>query len=787
MTLPSSFIDPLLRIHQSLSQYPILRTRIRSRMRKEIFSRGILTAEEFKIQVREQAISSQSREGMLDPFGEEPEDIWRTRLARVRSYLTDFHFAHNLSYELYEEIVRKVLEERGALDGDWLADFNAELAPQEFIVEQAQQISLLPPEEQKVYQARMEELKVVMIRNMISDQLAYIKIAKKWFTIEDLLNISERKSGMGKVGGKAAGMLLAQRIIKQIGDKDLQKCVKIPDSYFLAADVMYAYMANNNLMHWADQKYQTVEQIREDEDKLLGEYLQGSFPLDIEEELLDIMKKIGGKPMIVRSSSLLEDNFGTSFAGKYESHFLPNQGTREENFRAFIRAIQKVYASVLYADPLLYRRSKDLIDYDERIAILIQVVEGEKIRDYYLPHAAGVAFGSNLYRWSPQIKKEDGFLRLVWGLGTRAVDRVGNDYPRMVALSHPMLHTQSDARSIQGYSQKEVDLIDLKENVFKTLPIEKVFHRKYPIMRYIAQVYHQGYLSPIRSNLIEDGVDNLVITFDEMLRRTPLADKMRRMLKTLEKEYHSPVDLEFTVKVKKHNTTSPDVSIAILQCRPQSSFKEEDVALPQDLPEEDIIFSTNRVLTHGQISGIEYVLYVDAGGYFKLPTSADRFALGRTVGMVNRKLAEESFICVGPGRWGTINPDLGVRVGYSEIYHTKALIELSGQEIGSAPEPSFGTHFFQDLIEAHIYPLAVYLDDKEMIFNRDFFDNTKNIFPEMFPEEKKFFDSIRLIKVSDFRPKSHIDIIINDDEGKAVAYLVSEEESKTEDDLVEGA
>ncbi len=785
MTLPSSNLDPLLNIHQSLNQYPILRTRMRSRMRKELFSRGIISSEEFKIQVREQAISSQAREGMTNPFGEEPEDIWRTRLARVRTYLTDFHFAYNLSFELFEDIVRSTLEDRGAIDGNWIADFNAELAPPEFLIEKAQQIALLAKEDQKVYRAPVEELKVVMIRNMISDQLAYIKIAKKWFTLEDLLSISERKIGMGKVGGKAAGMLLAQRIIQKVGDEDLKKTVRIPESYFLAADVMYAYMANNNLMRWADQKYESVEQIREEEDILLEEYLKGNFPPDIEDELQIILDKIAGRPMIVRSSSLLEDNFGTSFAGKYESHFLPNQGNPEENFRAFIRAIQKIYASVLYADPLLYRRSKDLVDYDERIAILIQVVEGEQIGDYYLPHAAGVAFSNNLYRWSPQIKKEDGFLRLVWGLGTRAVDRVGDDFPRMVALSHPMLHTHSDARNIYGYSQKMVDLIDLKDNVFKSLPIEKVFHRRYPIMRYIAQNYEHDYLSPIRSNLIEGDISNLVITFDEMLRRTPLADKMRRILTLLEKEYRSPVDMEFTVKVQNPNTTAPDVSITILQCRPQSFFKEIEVEIPKDLPQEDIFFTTNRVLTHGQVSGIDYVLYVDAEGYFKLPTSADRFALGRIIGVINDKLQDETFICVGPGRWGTINPDLGVRVGYSDIYHSKALIELSGKEIGSAPEPSFGTHFFQDLIEAQIFPIAVYLDDKDIVFNREFLDTTPNLFPELYPDDKKFFNSIRLLKVEDYRPDSKLELIINDDESKAVAYFVKNETGENPEDISE--
>ena len=138
---------------------------------------------------------------------------------------------------------------------------------------------------------------------------------------------------------------------------------------------------------------------------------------------------MGQQPLIVRSSSLLEDNFGTSFAGKYESHFCPNQGTPEENLRDLTQAIARIYASILNPDALLYRRAKGLQDYDERMAILIQVVQGERFGRYYLPHAAGVAFSRNLYRWSPQIRREDGFVRLVWGLGTRAVDRVGNDYP----------------------------------------------------------------------------------------------------------------------------------------------------------------------------------------------------------------------------------------------------------------------------------------------------------------------------------------------------------------------
>ena len=160
-----------------------------------------------------------------------------------------------------------------------------------------------------------------------------------------------------------------------------------------------------------------------------------------------MLATIGPYPVIVRSSSQLEDNFGTSFAGKYDSHFCPNQGTPEENLQALIRAIALTFASTFKPDALLYRRSRGLQDYDERMAILFQVVQGERFGRYFLPQGAGVAFSRNLYRWSPQIRREDGFARLVWGLGTRAVERVGNDYPRPVALSHPTLQPDDSAGS----------------------------------------------------------------------------------------------------------------------------------------------------------------------------------------------------------------------------------------------------------------------------------------------------------------------------------------------------
>jgi len=772
MTLPSPSSDRVLSIYLALAQYPILSTKIRARMRRELFSRGAIDPQSFEAEVREKAIRSQALEGLHNPFAEEPADVWERRLTRVREHLTDFYFAYNLPYELFEQTVRDVLSERGAEEQEMMVSFNPELAPQSMLFEQGLALEKIPAEERGHTEARLREIKVVLIRQLISDQLAYVNIAKDWFTISDLARIQDRKIGQGKIGGKAAGMLLAARILSEAGDEDIRSYLRIPESYFIGADLTYDFMALNGLMHWADQKYKNEDEIRAEFPRLQEEFLQGKFPQDVLDKLGYILEQVQHAPLIVRSSSLLEDNFGTSFAGKYESHFCPNQSTPEKNVENLACAIIKIYASILNPDALLYRRAKGLQDYDERMAILIQVVQGERFKDYHLPHAAGVAFSRNLYRWSPQIRCEDGFLRLVWGLGTRAVDQVGNDYPRLVALSHPLLHPATSPKEHRRYSQHYVDLIDLKNNTFTTKPITEVVDGRYPILRYLAQLDSGGYLNPIHSNLSEQSNDKVVFTFDGLLRRTSFAERMRGILTLLEKSYRAPVDTEFTIEITNPMDTNPDVEITILQCRPQSHLKEIDARLPKNLAESDIIFRTSRMAPRGRIDNIDYVMFIPQESYFALPTPAARAQLGRAIGRLNNALAGESFICVGPGRWGTSNPDLGVRIGYGDIYNTRALVEIAGGGIGSIPEASFGTHFFQDLVESEIYPLAIYLDDKDTIFNRDFFYNTPNQLLKFLPKASDLLDTLRLIAIDSYRPGHHLELVMDDErDGLTMAFL----------------
>jgi hypothetical protein len=743
-------------------------------MRKELFKRNIISRKDFNTEARKEAVRSQTREGLRDPFSEESSEIWELRLARVRDSLTDFYFAYNFPQESLEEIIVSILAERGAETPD-LSAFNPDFSPQDVVIDKATTIENLPSEKRGDFEPRLKDTKVVLIRRLISDQLAYINIAKKWFKISDLKKIRNRTIGEGKIGGKAAGMLLAARILSEVAPDEIRKYIRTPDSYYLGSGVMYEMMENSGLMKWADQKYKPEEQIRAEHPILEKEFLSAKFPDEIAEQLEALVEKAGKQPMIVRSSSLLEDNFGHSFAGKYESYFCPNQGTPEENLVYLTRAIARVYASALRAEPIVYRQQTGLIDYDERIAILIQFVEGERMGDYFLPHGAGVAFSRNLYRWSADIRRKDGFLRLVWGLGTRAVNQTGNDYPRLVALSRPLLHPADGIKAIRRYSQQYVDLIDLKANEFRSLPVSEVVEPRYAPLRYIAQSIEDGYLSALRTNIIDK--DNLVVTFDELLRRTNFAEQMKTALQLLEQNYRSPVDTEFSIKILDPRALQPKVEITILQCRPQSHIKENNEAhLPSKIAKKNIVFSTRRMVPRGSVHDIRYVLFVSPEGYFSIETQVERNKLERAIGRLNAALEDETYIAVGPGRWGTSSPDLGVHIGYADIYNTRALIELSGQGVGTAPEPSFGTHFFQDLMEAQIYPLAIYLDDEDAVFNRKFFYKTPNRLLERINTDKKLLKSLRLIAVEDFRPNHHLSLVMDDEKGRAVAYLEANEE-----------
>ena len=770
-------IPKLSRIHLQLGQYPVLGDAMRERMREELFRRGVISRERFESEVREKAVQSQLREGIVNPYREESAGAWERRLTIIRDQLTEFYFAYNLSPQLFEEIAREVLQRRPT--AEQVLSLNPEMASLEILFKQLEGYYTLPPEEQARLRHHMQETKVVLIKVLISDDLEFVRVAKEYLSLEDLHWIHNHRVGRGKIGGKAAGLVLAWTILNQtlsrFTDGSDPVRLTIPETYFVGADVSYEFMQANHLVPYLNQKYKSIDEIQGDYPAIQTGYTQGYFAPDIIDELRELLATVGDQPLIVRSSSLLEDNFELSFAGMYESVFCPNQGTPDENLTALTQAIARVYASVYNPDVLLYRKQRGFLDYDERMAALIQVVQGERYRNFHFPAAAGVAYSHNLYMWNPKLRREDGFARLVVGLGTRAVDRVGEDYPRMVALSHPNLRPESGAQEIRSYSQYFMDVLNLETNHLETRPITDILAGDYPNLRFLASVDKGDYISPMVYTDRSLNPHSLVITLEGLLTQTPFANHLKTILKALEFSYSRPVDIEFTVVLGREHPR-PSVEFHLLQCRPLAgSARAEKILFPERLAEGDTIFGTEKLVPTGQVRGINYIVYVDPERYLNLADPSRKLELGRLIGRLNERLEGQRFILMGPGRWGSSNPDLGVKVTYADFYNTRALVEIGWAQGKSRPTLSYGTHFFQDLVESNIYPLAIFPGEPGNPFNTSFFETALNALPVLLPGDARHADFVKVIDVPATTGGRTLELVMSGDEARALAYLAESE------------
>lgn len=767
-------ISTTMMIYDKLADYPIMADVIRNRMRQELYHQGIISEAEFETLVEQQANDSRQREGTHDPFRPEATNLWIERKARIRNHLTDVYFSHKLSILRFNDIVVEVLHNQPQPEQVRDLPFNPETANRPELFAQGQIYEAMPPLEQEKFIHHLQEIKVVLIKEMISDQLPYIGIAKHIFSIADLKNVDERLIGGGRIGGKAAGMLLAYKILQQRSPEiggDISQQVSIADSYFLGTDVIYEFRRLNNLDRFMNEKYRTLDKIKTDHPQVIESHLQGRFPVLIEERLHEIMHQIGHLPVIVRSSSLLEDNFGYAFAGKYQSIFCTNQGSSEENFAELAAAIKRVYASTLNPDAIVYRQHHGLIDYDERMAVLIQVVHGQPHGRYFFPTLAGVGYSRNPFRWSPKIRREEGFLRLVWGMGTRAVDRVSRDYPRMIALSNPELRPETTAKAIRQYSQHYIDVLDLTENQEKTLPVSTILNPKYPALRYVASVYKDDYLQNILSPTALSEDDELVLTLDYVIKDRKFVRLMRTALSRLEQVYRAPVDVEFAIDIIP-SYPYPDYRLIMLQCRPLTQREEsEGAVIPANLPAESLLFRTYDLVPDGKVEGIQYVVFVNPVVYRQIAQPTTKLELGRAIGRLNKQMEKEKFILVGPGRWGSSNLELGVRVGYADIYNTKVLIEMSVADGDDYPELSYGTHFFQDLVEGDIYSLPLHLQNPRSSFNWKLLENSPNHLAQFSPADAGLSDYLTVIDIRDIAPNKRLNILMNSTNEEAVGYL----------------
>lgn len=615
-------------------------------------------------------------------------------------------------------------------------------------------------------------LRVSLIRRFFSDSLGFINVAKNFIEVKDFYELLGKvlfpPTCHGKLGGKSAGLFLAKKIIDKAPEASAAlRSWKVPRTWYITSDWIQTFVHHNDLEDVLNRKYMEIEQVRQEYPHLVALFKRSSFPSEFSKGLALALDDLGNVPLIVRSSSLLEDRPGSAFSGKYKSLFLGNEGTREERLAALMDAVAEVYASIFGPDPTEYRAERGLLDVHEEMGIMIQEVVGKQIGQYFLPAFSGVAFSNNEFRWSPRIRREDGLIRLVPGLGTRAVDRVADDYPALIAPGQANLRVNVTPDEVLKYSPKRVDLINLQNNAFETVEVAQLLRyagAEYPQIRNLVSVVSRERIEPLIGPLPDFAAQDVVFSFEGLVAKSEFIACIRELLSLLQSKLGTPVDIEFAFN---------GTDWYLLQCRPQSFGADATpTPIPQNLPTDKVVFSANHFVSNGKVPEITHIVYVDADAYSQLSDEKAMRDVGHAVGRLNKLLPKRQFILMGPGRWGSRGDiRLGVPVTYSDINNTAVLIEIARHRGNYLPELSFGTHFFQDLVEASIRYLPLYPDDPAIAFNKSFLSRSRNVLKALLPEFGHLECTLRVIDVPLETNGLILRVLMNADLDQAVGFL----------------
>ncbi len=557
-------------------------------------------------------------------------------------------------------------------------------------------------------------------------------LVKKHFKPEDYFRVRDHMVGTGMVGGKTCGMLLARAIIRNLAP-DIDSVLEPHDSFYVGSDVFYTYIVDNDF--WDIRVRQRTE---EGYFPLAGELAErlrtGHFSREIQEQFTHILEYYGQDPYIVRSSSILEDGFDNAFAGKYESVFCANRGTPEERLEEFENAVRTVYASSASLSALDYRKRRGLDKRDEQMALLVMRVSGSAYGSYYMPCAAGVGYSFSPYKFLNDIDSSAGMLRLVAGLGTSAVDRTEGSYPRLVSLDKPEVTNFTTEAEKHQFSQRKAEVVDLKTRSLNRVPLDDLE----PVLPAYVKNQVLEHDTEAEASLHERGVWRNIcfISCLGLVRNREMMEKMQRMMHLIQKEYGEPVDIEFTINVSE----SREYMINLLQCRPLQVFKDGGgVAVPENVPAEDILLETRHAsMGLSRQVKLDRIVYVDPVKYYQLPYN-EKTAIAALIGRINWKYRDTGMhlMLLVPGRIGTSSPELGVPTAFSDISGFDAVCEIAESRAGYNPELSYGSHIFQDLVEAQILYTAVFPGERTIHFRPELLQQVPNRIGEIPGGEEK--------------------------------------------------
>lgn len=513
--------------------------------------------------------------------------------------------------------------------------------------------------------------------------------------------------GSGSMGGKARGLAFLSALVKRnsslehYGQEQVQ--ISLPKTVVLCTDIFDEFMEQNNLYHIA------LSDISDEE--ILNHFLEAQFPVHYHEDFFALFEAFG-KPIAVRSSSLLEDSYYQPFAGIYSTYMIPYDEADVDNMLQMLTdAIKSVYASVFYRESKAYMRATSNVIDSEKMAIVLQEVVGEEHENRYYPSFSGVARSINFYPLGAE-KPEDGVANLALGLGKYVVDggkslRFSPKYPENVlqtsTLAIALKETQTTFNALDTSSSRFVPNTNDSSNI---LSLELKEAEKDGTLNGIVSTYDPN------DEIIRDGMHDggrKLVTFSGVLKFNtfPLSSILKEVLEIGQSEMGHPVEVEFAVQLKSaHEKVS---TFYLLQIRPIVENSEVIVESLDVVPNSETIVNSQRILGNGIVDNVYDFIYVKSEAFD--PAKSQEMA--SEIDLLNRKLQEESryYILAGPGRWGSSDPWLGIPVKWSQISNARVIIEAGLENY--RVDPSQGTHFFHNLTSLRVgyFTINPYMND----------------------------------------------------------------------------